>query len=247
VAALQATYAPSEVVVLRYHQHKPGPDPLANEDSQERFKQYGGTGTPALVVSGRRLPVGGGSLGDAPPMYGMLRTYIDSLLDEKTELRLELSARADHDKVSLSAKAAGLNEFPANARLMPILAEAKIACPMRNGIRFHEMVVRSLPAATTGVAPAKGQLSYAGEVDLAKLKRRLAQQLEATARENQIEFDLVPLNLASLQFVVLLQNSETGEVLQAASVPVAGSDAGRTDAKSARQPEGTKKPASGGN
>jgi len=33
LSALEKTYAKSELVVLRYQQNKPGPDPLANEES----------------------------------------------------------------------------------------------------------------------------------------------------------------------------------------------------------------------
>ncbi|MGE5193766.1 MAG: hypothetical protein ACM3U2_14820 [Deltaproteobacteria bacterium] len=247
LSALEAAYARSEVIVLRYHQHKPGPDPLANEDSLERFKQYQASATPTVLVNGRRFAVGGGPLADAPAMYRHLRSYIDPMLEEKIDLRLQLSARADQGKLAVSAKAAGLSEFPANARLMLVLAEEKIACRMKNGIRFHEMVVRSLPTNLGGVAPVKGQLSYTGEIDLVKLRKRLAQHLAATEKENFIDFDEKPLDLTSLQLVALLQNAETGEILQAAAVPVTGSTSGPAATKAARQPEAARKPDAGEN
>jgi hypothetical protein len=246
LAALESAYAPSEVVVLRYHQHKPGPDPLANEESAERFKQYNGSATPTLLVNGRRFAVGGGPLSDAPPMYRALRSLIDPMLEEKIDLRLELSAKADQGKVQISARAAGLKEFPANARLTIVLAEKKIDCALKNGIRLHEMVVRTLPTAPAGVTAVNGQLTYSGEVDLSKLKRRLLQHLATIERENFIEFEEKPVDLKSLELVVLLQNSETGEILQAAAVPVTGSESG-VGTKSSGPPDSPKKPASGGN
>jgi hypothetical protein len=247
LTALEATYASSEVITLRYHQHKPGPDPLANEETAERFKQYQCTGTPTLIVSGRRFPGGGGPLSEANPLYRALRSYIDTLLEPKIDLRLEASARADQEKVLISAKAAGLKEFPPHARMLLVLAERKIDCPMKNGIRSHHMIVRNFPAGLAGVAAARGELAYQGEVDLAKLKRRLAQQLAATERENLVEFEDKPLDLLSLELVVLLHNLETGEILQAVAVPVTGSDAGAVGTKPAGQPAASKKPASGGN
>jgi hypothetical protein len=261
LAALESEYARSEVVVLRYHQQKPapdpqkqgadppklGPDPLANEDAIERFKQYLGTTTPALFVNGRRSYAGGGSLSDAPAMYRRLHAYVETILEEKVDLRLELAAKIDQGKVSISARAAGLNEFPANARLMLVLAEERIVYLTKNGIRKHEMIVRALPASLAGVSAVKGRLEYSGEVDLAKLKKRLAQHLAVTERENGIPFDDKPLDLKSLQLVVLLQNSETGEVLQAAAVPVIGAAPSAPETKSAGSPEPVKKPASGGN
>ena len=244
LAALESAYARSEVVVLRYHQSKPGPDPLANEDSGERYKQYRCTANPTLIVNGRAIPIGG-SFSDAPAICGFLRSLVDPMLEQKIDLRLDVSGRIENGKVIISANAAGIKEFPANARLMPILAENNIDCPMKNGIRSHDMVVRALPAGLAAVAPAKGELAYQGEVDLVKLKKRLAQQLAATERENLVEFEEKPLDLSSLELVVLLQNSETGEILQAASMPVAGS--GATSAKPGGQADSPKKPASGGN
>src|SRR5882757_6619769 len=52
-SAVESTYAESEVIVLRYHQHIPAPDPLANEASDERFSSYDVKGTPALYVNGK--------------------------------------------------------------------------------------------------------------------------------------------------------------------------------------------------
>jgi hypothetical protein len=146
----------------------------------------------------------------------------------------------------LSARAAGLDEFPANARLMPVLAE-KIVYPLKNGILNHEMIVRALPATVAGVSAVKGRLQYSGEVDLAKLKKRLAQHLATAERENGVQFDVKPLDLKSLQLVVLLQNSETGEVLQAAAIPVTGAASPAAESNSAGSREAVKKPASGGN
>src|SRR5262249_3007097 len=115
LSGLESTYASSEVITLRYHQHKPGPDPLAHEETAERFKQYQCTATPTLIVCGRRFAAGGGPLSEAPLLYRALRSYIDQLLEPKIDLRLEASARLDREKVVISARASGLKEFPPNA------------------------------------------------------------------------------------------------------------------------------------
>lgn len=246
-AGLENTFAKSEVIVLRYHQPKPGPDPFANEETADRFKQYNCSGTPTLMVNGRRFPGGGGLMSEAPRTYRILREVIDPLLEEKTDLRLEVSAKANQGKVAISATATGLKNFPANARLMLVLAEEKVDCSMNNGIRLHEMIVRTFPGGLTGTPPVKGQLSFTGEVDLVKLKKRLARQLATTERENFAEFEDKPLDLKALQLIVMLQNSETGEVLQAAAAPVTGSTTLPAETKSTDKPEATGKPASSGN
>jgi hypothetical protein len=246
LGALEKTYARSEVVVLRYHQNKPGPDPLANEESIERFKQYQGDATPMLVLNGRRVGGPGGSLAEAPALYRRLLTYIEPLLEEKTELRIDLTARLRNGKVALSATAQGIKNFPANARLMLLLAEERVELQMSSGIRAHEMVVRQFPAGVSGVIPAKGQLSYSGEVDLARLRKQLTRQIASAERESELEFSEKPLDLKALHFVALLQNIESGEVLQAALIPVLEADDGIPDAKPSGKASPAAKPASGG-
>jgi hypothetical protein len=245
--ALETTYAKSELVVLRYHQNKPGPDPLANDESSERFKQYQGDGTPTLTLNGRRVRGPGGSLPEATLLYRRLLAYVEPLLEEKTELRVDLTAQSRNGKLALTAAAQGLNTFPANARLMLVLAESRVDLTMSSGIRSHEMVVRHFPAGIAGVSPVKGQLSYKGEVDLAKLRKQLARQIAAAERENEVEFSEKPLDLKSLQFVGLLQNVETGEVLQAAALPVTDAPEGAGEAPPAGKPAAASRPAAGGN
>ncbi len=247
LSALEATYAKSELVVLRYHQSKPGPDPLANEESGERYKQYQADGTPTLVLNGRRVGGAGGFLPEAPLLYRRLLSYVEPILEEKGELRIDLKAQSRNGKLVLSAAAQGLKDFPANARLMLVLAEERVDLQMSNGIRSHEMVVRHFPGGTGGVAPLKGQLSYSGDVDLVKLRKQLGRQMAAAERENELEFSEKPLDLKSLQIVALLQNIETGEVLQAAAVAVIDSVEVAPDTKPAGKPAGASKPAGGGN
>lgn len=245
--ALENTFARSEVIVLRYHQQKPGPDPLANEESQERFKQYQLDGTPTLIINGRRSPPGGGFMPQAPQLYQIYRSIVEPILKEKTELRLELSAAASQGKIAISAKATGFKEFPPDSRLMLVLAEEKIDCPLDNGIRTHGMIVRAFAGGIEGTAPVKGKLSYTGEIDLGRLKKRISKHLTAIQRETDEEFDEIPLDFKSLQLVGILQNAQSGEVLQAAAVPVTGSTAIPAESKSSAKSESAGKPGSGGN
>ncbi|MSR59165.1 MAG: hypothetical protein EXS05_16240 [Planctomycetaceae bacterium] len=222
---LETTYAQSEVIVLRYHQHIPGPDPLANDDTQERFEMYSGEGTPTLFVDGRMFPGATGSMAEAPMIYKTLRTIIDPILNERTNLKLELTADANQGKLTVSAKAAGLETFPKQVRLRLAVAEDKIAFVAGNGVRFHEMIVRTMPAGVPGVKPDKGQLTFRGNIDLAKLKTKLLKGLAGVERETQSEFEQKPLDLKALHLVAFLQNDETGEILQAAAIAVSGSTA----------------------
>lgn len=220
--ALEATYAQSEVIVLRYHQNIPGPDPLANEDSTERYNNYPSEGTPSLYVNGKPFVGPGGFLGEVSGVYQRLRETIAPFLTEKIDLRIELSAKAENGKVTISAKATGLKNFPDEARLKIVVAEDKIPFVAENGIRFHEMVVRAMPAGVEGVEPVKGQLAFKGDVDVAKLRSKLAREMAKTEAELTVNFEEKPLDLKALHVVAFLQEGEDGEVLQAIAVPVTG-------------------------
>jgi hypothetical protein len=248
-AALEAAFGKSEVVVLRYHQHIPAPDPLANDDGEERFSSYDGEGTPALYVNGKSFAGPGGSMTQVPDIYRRLRETVEPYLTEKTGLQLELTARAEQGRVAVSAKAAGLKSFPAEVHLKLALAEDKVAYLAMNGIRVHEMIVRAMPGGADGIEPVKGQLAWRGEIDLSKLRTDLNQSLSKIEREAKFEFDQKPFEFKTLHLVAFLQHDGTGEVLQAAAIPVAGTPthAGETPRPAPGKTARSKAPVAGPN
>jgi hypothetical protein len=221
IAGLEATYPAGEVIVLRYHQHIPAPDPLANDASQQRFQFYQGEGTPSLVLNGEVVRGVGGFLGNAAEVYNQLRQQIDPFLTEKIALTIDMSAKADAGKIHLNAVAGGLT-FPEQVRLVIVLAEDRILYPAGNGIRFHEMVVRDMPAGIEGVAPQNGKLSFSEEIDVVRLRSSLKKYLTRLETELAEEFPSRPLDLTRLHVVAFLQDMKTQVVLQATSVPVTG-------------------------
>ena len=60
--ALGKTFKPSDVILLQYHLHIPGPDPLTNPDSisRSRFYKDAVDGTPSILMNGKPGPDGGG-------------------------------------------------------------------------------------------------------------------------------------------------------------------------------------------
>ncbi len=198
LSALQSAATPAEVIAVRYHVSVPAPDPLANEETQERFKMYGGATTGMLLVDGRFLPMVAGGMSEAPAVYRRLRTIVETGLKDQIDLSLELSAKADKGQIAISVKALGLKSFPPNTRLQVVLVEDKIEYAAGNGIRFHEMVARNLPAGIAGVAPVQGELSFKGDVDIGKLKQKLARQMDKAEREGETPFDAKPLDLYAL-------------------------------------------------
>ncbi|MBI3860281.1 MAG: hypothetical protein HY290_00135 [Planctomycetia bacterium] len=245
VTALSAAYDASDVVILRYHLHDPAPNPLATEETQERYKMYAGPAAPSIILSGRSLFEPGGNLAQAPAVYRRLVEATDALLKEKTDLKVEVSARLNQGQISITAKGLGLPTFPPSIRLEVVIAEDRIVMPAKNGIRIHEMVVRAMVAGIAGVAPDKGELAFAADVEISKLKKYLARQMADKEASAEAPFEDKPLDLAALHVVAFLQNSETGEIYQVAQAAVAGLAPNAAESKSPATKSGDSKPAGG--
>ena len=244
---LESTYAMSDVIVLRYHQHNPAPDPLANQVCEERSSAYETQGTPAVFVNGKEFPGAGGFMDQVRDAYLRLVKTVEPILDETTDVSIELSAEANDGKISISARALGSDAFPKSARLRLALSENKIAFVAGNGVRMHDMIVRAMPGGPDGIPAKKGKLSYTGEVDLAKLKTQLGKHLARIESETRSEFKDKPLELKSLHLVAFVQNDDTNEVLQAIAVPVTGdlTTPAPTAPAAAEKSSGSRPPAGG--
>jgi tetratricopeptide (TPR) repeat protein len=239
---LEATYERSEVIVLRYHEHIPGPDPLANDITQARFGLYEGQGTPTLILNGIQLPNAGGYVEQTPEVYKELRKLVTPILEEKSDYSIELSATASEGKVSIRAKATAGEAISDSARLVLVLTEDKVPFLAGNGIRSHEMIVRSMPAGVEGQQPADGKLEFSKDVDLAKLRASLNDSLARFEKESGINFNRKPMDLKKLHLVAFVQDAKSKAVLQAAAIPVAGDleTAGETETPPTKDAPGDK-------
>ena len=85
------------------------------------------------------------------------------------------------------------------------------------------MLVRSMPAGVRGVGVEEGQLRYEGDVDLAALKKEIADYLSAFEKGREYKFAQKPLELKRLHLVAFVQDDATQDVLQATVVKVTGS------------------------
>jgi hypothetical protein len=219
-AHLLKTYAPSEVIALQYHEHIPQPDPLANSDTEQRFQFYFPErgGTPTFVVAGKSAQAGG-YLHQADDVYKSMRGLIDIMLQRKTSVRIHLKAEPKEGAVAVTADADGSFAPTDPVRLRLVLAEEQVAVRGSNGIREHEMVVRAMPGGTGGAELKDGKLHYEGKVDLKALKRQLDDYLRAFEEMQKTTFPNKPLDLAHLHLVAFVQNDQTKEVYQAATIP----------------------------
>jgi len=217
---LLRTYAPSEVVALEYHEHIPRPDALANSDTEQRFQFYFPEhgGTPTFAVAGKPVQAGG-FLHQSDEVYKMIRGQIGLMLQRKTSVRIHLKAEPKEGVVAVTAEAEGSFSATDPVRLRLVLAEEQVALRGGNGIREHEMVVRAMPGGTGGVELKDGKLRYEGKVDLKAIKRQLDDYLRAFEEAQKTTFASKPLDLSHLHLVAFVQNDQTKEVYQAATIP----------------------------
>ncbi|MCH7988922.1 MAG: hypothetical protein IID46_07185 [Planctomycetes bacterium] len=220
--ALEKIYPSSEIIVLRYHQHIPGPDQLTNQDSEARAGYYEIQGTPSLFLKGRGFPGVPGFPSEVEFIFNNLREAIDLQLSETTEISLKLSANVEDGVLNLSVEVEGLENPARTLRLRLVLAEEEIYFQAGNGIRKHEMIVRSMPGGVGGIAPKEGKLHFSKSVKLSDMRQKLMDYLAAFEEGNNFEFPVKPLALEKLHLVAFVQDDSTQEVLQAAAIPVTG-------------------------
>jgi hypothetical protein len=217
---LLKTYAPTEVIALQYHQHIPQPDPLANSDSEQRFHFYFPErgGTPTFTIAGAPAQRGG-LLHQVGDVYREIRELINVMLQRKTSVQIHLKAEPKGEAVAVTAETEGSFSSSDPVRLRLVLAEERVAMRGSNGIREHEMVVRSMPGGPAGIDIKDGKLKYQTTIDLKVVKRQLDDYLRAFEEQQKTIFPKKPLELSHLHLVAFVQNEQTKEVYQAATTP----------------------------
>src|SRR4029077_11185162 len=112
--ALHETYKPAELVLLQYHLHIPGPDPLANPDAEARWAYYGKSspdearGVPTTLFNGKAGAVGGGVMAKAEEKYKQYRQVIAPLLKTNCAARLSASAVMQDNKINIKVEVTDL-------------------------------------------------------------------------------------------------------------------------------------------
>jgi hypothetical protein len=222
--ALEKTYKPGEVVLLEYHEHIPGADPLTSPASEARLRYYFGQrgATPQIAFNGKPAGTGGGDQYSAIERYEEYQEAINPLLEEPAKAVLKASAVRKGNKVEITAEASEVDEPGNTFRLRLALVEESVEYKGGNGIPSFRHVVRDMPGGVTGVSVKDKVAKQSVTVDLDQLKKDLKKYLDTWAAENDEKFPgkLPDVELKNLRVVAFLQNDKTREVLQAVQVDV---------------------------
>jgi hypothetical protein len=232
--ALEKTYRPADLILVQYHLHIPGPDPLTNPDAVARWNYYRGKfaadvrGTPTTVFNGRPAAGGGGSMAGAEAKYKQYRGVIDPILEAATPVAVTGTAARRGDRVEVAVEVTGAGEQD-ELKLRFVLVEETVKYVGGNKLRFHHQVVRATPGGAAGVAVKAASSRHTTAVDLAALKQDLTRYLDGyAADERPFPSPHRPLDLKNLRVIALVQNDATGEIVQAARFDVGeGSAAAR--------------------
>ena len=221
LAGIEKTFAPGMLVSLRYHQHIPLPDVMANEDCETRlFNYYRKNSAPTLIINGKDAGNSGGPLFRIKEVYPLLKEAITKELEKSSTIKIELTVEREGDDIRIAAKVTDEALKDGRKKLRIALAESQVAYKALNGVRRHEMVVRHLVNGDAGVSPRDGALSYTGQINVAKLKAELLANLMKYEKNQGVSFFEKPLDLKSLVVVAFVQDDESRAVLQTIAVPV---------------------------
>lgn len=227
---LAKTFPESTLVRLRYHVHMAGQrighDPLTNADTEGRYFNFYKTNlTPRIFLDGITVQGAEGLMVNAETSYKDLTTLVERLLEQKTDIAIELAASQQEDTLQISCTASGIGEdeaveIPETARLRLVIAESGIALTALNGFREHDMVARKVIGGDLGIGLTDGKLTWEGTVNLEELRTELHNYVTQYEASVSHQFDSTPLDLTNLSVVAIVQESTSRKVLQCSVVHI---------------------------
>jgi len=218
-------YPSGEVVALKYHRHGFSPDPLANDDGEERWGYYAAAyrvrATPTVVIAGRPKAPGGGTPDQSRGKFVELRDAINPTLELATDVQIDLRAFRSGDRVTLSATLTGLGYDADNLKLRFALAEDEVRYSGAGGLRLHRNVIRAMPGGAAGLSLKQPTETRELTVSLNELRTRLLKEMNDYAIRVQPFADpFRPVELKKLWAVAWVQDEKSHVVLQVARYPV---------------------------
>jgi tetratricopeptide (TPR) repeat protein len=219
-------YPRQTVVVLEYHLHIPGPDPMTNSDTEQRQKYYGVNSTPTVLFDGIPSGISGGSRSDALRNFNGYKGKIEPRLARQPQVKLSaLSLKTEGDTVTVIGEvdASLAGAVAGKAKLRLALVEETVHYTGGNGLHFHHFVVRKMIGSSEGLAlrGAEGKTRFSESASLSEVGVSLKDYLD-NFEKNRSGFQwaekLNQVNPKQIAVVAFVQNDDTKEVLQSAFI-----------------------------
>lgn len=226
---LQKTYKPTELVLIQYHMHIPGPDPLTNADTEARWAYYRAAypgkvgGVPSSLFNGQPKAGGGGGVANAKAKYEQYRGVIDGLLDDEAGVKLTAKAERKGDKIDIFVKVSGLADPGSDKKLRILVAEETVRYLGSNKIRLHHNVVRAFPGGAQGQALTEAASKHNASISIGELRGSLTKYLdEFEANGRSFANPSRPMAMNHLRVIAFVQDDSNHAILQAVQVEVEG-------------------------
>jgi tetratricopeptide (TPR) repeat protein len=221
-----AGYDRKAAVVLEYHLHVPGPDPMTNDDAEARAKYYNVGGTPSVFIGGSDAAGGGGGKPMAKNRFDVYSYLLDRKLARQPEASIDLGGSLKGS--SLTVQATAKTAAKGDLKLRIAVVEDPLHYPGGNGLSEHRVVVRRMIGTPAGIALADGKATLDETIDLATVTADLKNYLEKWEKNPPGRFSSLKnftwkekkheINSANLGLVAFIQDDATKEVLQASYV-----------------------------
>ncbi|MFT3883843.1 MAG: hypothetical protein QM703_29955 [Gemmatales bacterium] len=221
--ALEKAYDHKDVVLLQYHMHIPGPDPLTNPSSLARWDYYRKhfpndmRGTPSTLFNGKPNAGGGGGMANAESKFQQFTKLINPILEKTTPVKITGSAGRSGDKIDIRLEVYGA-EAEEQLKLRLFLVEETIKYVGGNRLRFHHQVVRAMPGGPEGVVINNKTFKHQVNVDVGSIRGELTKYLDGFAANRSFPNPARPLDLKNLRVIAIVQNDKTAEIVQAAQL-----------------------------
>jgi hypothetical protein len=228
--SLGRTYKPTEVVLLQYHAHIPGPDPLVSKDGVARMDFYNkkddDKSTPQIYINGKMDSTGGGAQPRMAKLkYQTYRETIDDLLEKPATVKLTATVSLKGDELTIKGNVSNLEKPGEKISLRFALAEERVRFQGGNGVRYHHSVVRAMPGGPKGFPLPKATVEQTVSIKLDEVRatnNKALDDFQADLKKQGADFTFGsrPMDLRNLKVVAFVQNDETNEILQAVQVDV---------------------------
>ncbi len=225
--ALEKSYDHKDLVLIQYHMHIPGPDPLTNADSEARFKYYRGhfpndmRGTPSTLFNGKPQAPNGGPMANAENKYSEYSKIINPMLEKSTPVKVSGAVSRNGDKLDINVDVYGA-EGNDDLKLRLLVVEESIKYVGGNKLRFHHQVVRAMPGGVDGVVVNNKNFKHQVSADISKIRAELTKYLDDYAANRPFPNPNRPLDMKHLKVIALVQNDKTAEIIQACQFDVGG-------------------------
>lgn len=220
-------YPRSALVIVEYHVHIPGPDPMTTDASWDRYNWYRGQGTPTVVIDGREMLVGGGPKTVTKNRFVVYRYAIQKFEHETPAVKFALSASTRSDSVYVRVTIQQKEKSALrNVRLHIALLERSVQYTGANGIARHAFVVRHMIDGAEGISltPAASSQSVAKSIAIADIEHTITAYLDNPTAQRSWSYRRPftgwrarpeRLDRSNLAVAVWVQDVETKAVLQA--------------------------------